>query len=385
MKKVLFVNDEMVVGGVARILNTLLKQLEGKGYEVDLLVLHKHGDLLKEVPEYVNIIDSSPFFDVVDLHISEIKDFRLKLKKMMLIFYMKTGLIKSKIKKERQKILEKQYDIEFSAKEGFCSVFTAVGDSKRKLNWIQTDYKVQNFSKNHMGLMKDILKDIDVNIACSNVANQSYSEVFEVDNVVTLHNLMNTERIYSIVDQPIDDVTFKDQLNLITVARFHPQKALHRMINACKTLKEEYIDFHLYIIGGGELESELREQVQVLGLEQEISFLGYKSNPYKYMKKADLYLLSSMYEGFPTIVLESLICSTPVLTTKVAGVDEQLVKEHYGWICENTDEAFTNTLLDVINSQTYLKYKEQLKDYQYYNDKIINKMISYFEGDEDEK
>ena len=57
------------------------------------------------------------------------------------------------------KLLNKEYDMEFSAKEGFCTIFTAFGNSKKKLNWVQTDYKVHNFSSNHMALVKEALKN----------------------------------------------------------------------------------------------------------------------------------------------------------------------------------------------------------------------------------
>ena len=72
-KKVLFVNDEMVIGGVARVLNNLLQELvKQTSYEIDLLVLHKHGEMLKDIPVGVNIIEGTPFFRVIDLPLSQI-------------------------------------------------------------------------------------------------------------------------------------------------------------------------------------------------------------------------------------------------------------------------------------------------------------------------
>ena len=127
-KKILFVNDEMRMGGVARVLNTLMLSLPKDKYEVDLLVLHKQGMLLDEVPEGIHVIEGTTFFRPVD----ESLEFLVKgghvfetLRKLRLLFYMKTGLIKSKIKKERKKILHKKYDVEVAAKEGFCTIFTA--------------------------------------------------------------------------------------------------------------------------------------------------------------------------------------------------------------------------------------------------------------------
>ena len=85
---------------------------------------------------------------------NEREDITNILSKIRLLFLMKTGLIKNRIIKERKKCLNKKYDIEFSAKEGFCTIFTAFGDSTKKINWVQADYKVNNYSSNHMKLVK---------------------------------------------------------------------------------------------------------------------------------------------------------------------------------------------------------------------------------------
>jgi len=379
MKRILFVNDEMVMGGVARILNTLLSQLDPNEYQIDLLLLHKHGELMAEIPSHVNILESSTFFETVDLPLFQIKKKMVIFRKLILLFYMKTGLIKRKISKERKKILDNNYDIEFSAKEGFCTLFVAFGNAKKKINWVQTDYKVRNFSKNHMPLLKKALKYIDVNIASSNVSRDSYKEVFEIDNVITIHNLMNVNKIKSMVNEPIDDIVLDEsKINLITVARFHSQKALHRIINACNHSLENGKNHHLYIIGGGELETELVNQTKKMKLTDNITFLGYKTNPYKYINKADLFVMSSIYEGFPTIVIETLISSTPVLTTKVAGVDEQIIKEHHGWIVENNDQLFNHKYEDCLNKELLKDMKIKLDNYSYYNERILNEIKSHF-------
>ena len=70
-KKVLFVNDEMTMGGVARILNTFLAKIDRNKYDVELLVLHKHGELLKEIPNDIKVISGTPFFNIIDKHLKQ--------------------------------------------------------------------------------------------------------------------------------------------------------------------------------------------------------------------------------------------------------------------------------------------------------------------------
>ena len=91
-----------------------------------------------------------------------------------------------------------------------------------------------------------------------------------------------------------------------------------------------------------------------------------------YIKQADLFILSSLYEGYPTTVIESLIAQTPVLSTNVSGVHEQLIENETGWIVENFTEALSQKLGELIADVQHLReIKESLKSYSYSNERII--------------
>ncbi len=378
-KKVLFVNDEMTMGGVARILNTFLKMIDRDKYEVDLLVLHKRGELLSEIPSDINVISGSEFFSVIDRPLKECKGKEL-LYKLRLLFYMKTGLIKNKIVKERKKILDKHYDIEFSAKEGFCTIFTGYGDSDKKINWVQVDYKESNYSAHHMELVKDALKHIDMNIACSKQVMDSYKELFDVSKICVIHNLVDEERIRNMSLEPCD-LKLKDngKINLITVARFHRQKAVDRLIKIQAKLKDYY---NLIIIGDGGLKEELYSLAKELDCFDDINWLGLKSNPYPYVRQCDLFVMSSLYEGYPTMTVESLLSDTPVLTTLVAGVSEQ-IDDSNGWIVENSEDGLYRKLDELKDKKDILiKLKKELNNYHYDNESILNSYYKIFEREE---
>lgn len=373
-KKILFVNDEMTMGGVARILCTLLKLIDKNKYDVTLLVLHKHGELLDEIPNDVNILEGTKFFNTVDVAIKDC-DISNIFSKLKLIFYMKTGLIKNKIEKERKKILVDSYDIEFSAKEGFCTIFTAFGNSKRKINWVQTDYKVNNYSSNHMKLVKNALLKIDCNIACSDQVNNSYKEVFEINNVFTIHNPIDEERIKRLSFEKCDNFS-DDKINLITVARFHPQKGIDRLIKAFAKYKQYY---SLTIVGDGELKNEFISLAKRLNVNEDIKWTGILANPYALIRQSDLFVMTSLYEGYPTITLEALISSTPVLSTDVAGVNEQIISSEHGYIVDNNLESIERKLDELKDKKKLLReYKQKLQNYHYNNDMIMNEIYKLF-------
>ena len=379
-RTILFVNDEMRMGGVARVLNTLMAALPKDRYEIDLLILHKRGMLLEEVPQGVHVLEGTPFFTPVDESLDMIwasRDWKELFKKLRLLFYMKTRLIIPKIRRERKKILTKQYDVEVAAKEGFCTIFTASGDSKRKINWVLTDYSVCNYSRNHMPLVKQALRSIDLNIADSTQAMIAYNTVFKVRNSVTIHNLMDTASIERKLAEDPDGKAIQDSSspNLISVVRFHPQKAVDRLLYASHEAIKAGYAHTLYLVGGGEEEGKLRKIVSDLKMDN-VVFLGYMANPYGAMRKADLFVLPSLYEGFATVISESLIVGTPVLSTDVSGAREQITKPDEGWVVENSQEGLNNGLIEALSNRDRLKeMKKALAGYTYPNDEVLQQFM----------
>ncbi len=376
-KNILFVNDEMTMGGVARILNTFLKMINKDDYEVDLLVLHKRGELLSEIPEGINVIGGSNFFSTVDIPLSQCNMHNI-FSKIRLLLYMKTGLIEGKIKKERKKILNKKYDIEFSAKEGFCTIFTAYGDSTKKFNWVQVDYKESNYSSNHMELMKKALKHINMNIACSDKVRDSYKELFDVERIITVHNLIDEERIYKMSLEKPNTIVTDNLINIICVARFHHQKGLDRLIRVYSRLTDYY---NLTIVGDGELKDEIYSLSKELDVFDKITWTGIMANPYPEIRLNDLFVMPSLYEGYPTITVESLISDTPVLTLEVAGVKEQIIKDYEGWVIDNSEESLFHKLNELKDKKELLiEYKNKLKNYHYDNESILEKYYKIFKN-----
>lgn len=389
-KKVLFVTDEMTLGGVSRVLNNLLDQLVSQtDYHIDLLVLHKHGEMLKDIPDSVNVIEGTKFFRVIDQSLSQLlkqKNIPYLINKLYLVSLMKTGLIGYKIKKERKKMNLGHYDVEIAFKEGFCTIFVANGSSPKKVNWVHLDYKKQNFSSNHMPLMKKTLNSIDINVAVSEVAAQSYEEVFNLkQKVLVIHNIIQSDLIRNKYEEEVQEEDlhlFNNQyLTFISVGRLVSQKGYDRLINIHKRLIQEGLMHNIIIIGHGEDEDSLRQQINELGCQETCRLIGYRENPFAYFKLADCFLLPSRYEGLPTVVFESLICETPVIATKVAGVEEQLNQTDFGLVVDNENESFYEAMKHIIGHPTALnKMKVALKQYQYQNDKIISQIKELVEG-----
>jgi colanic acid/amylovoran biosynthesis glycosyltransferase len=137
------------------------------------------------------------------------------------------------------------------------------------------------------------------------------------------------------------DAEFLDNLDprkpaanrLVCVARLSAQKGLPLLVQAAAELKARGAEFELRIIGGGEMEAELREQVRALDLTGDVTFLGWRTAAEirEELLSARAFVLPSLAEGLPVVLMEALALQCPVITTAVAGISE-LVDHECGWL-----------------------------------------------------
>jgi glycosyltransferase involved in cell wall biosynthesis len=149
----------------------------------------------------------------------------------------------------------------------------------------------------------------------------------------------------------------KDDLRLVTVGRLGPEKGFDRLLNCCAKLRDDGLQFKLLIIGQGSEETNLKELQHHLNLEDIVIFGGYQSNPFPYVKNADLFVVSSRQEGLNTAMSESLILGTPVISTLVSGATEVLGENsEYGLVVDNDDAALYEGLKKLLSSPDLLAH-----------------------------
>lgn len=389
MKKILFVNDERQMGGVCVLLEDYLNNIDFKGNKVDVLVLHNNGERLKNIPKEINIIYGDKYFDVVDLPFKSLLKKRQiikAMKKAFMSFMIKTGLIEKYIHLARKKLNICDYDIEVAFKDGFCTLFTAFGNSKKKINWVHSDYMVKRFTvdKYKTTFMKCFEK-FDVIVALSEDIKKSFVTKYGHAHLITIvNNYLNDKRIIGMSNETVELDLDKSKLNLVCVGRLCYQKAFDRLLDALNMLNKEKLTskLHIDIIGDGEDKTYLTNKIEEYNLENVISLLGKKDNPYAYMKKYDSVLLTSRAEAYCLVMVEALILKKPVLTTNVASAYEILSDEKYGVITENSLDGIYNMLKNVILNKDIIHEKTQSLlqyDYSVKNTTIIKQVQDLLE------
>lgn len=385
MKKILFVVDENRMGGVSILLEDMLKMLNLEDKKIDILVLHNSGDRLKGLPKGVNVIYGTKYFEVVDIPITEAiksKNIKLILRKLMLVFDLKTGLIKKKILRERKKILKEKYDIEIAFKDGFTALFTVFGNTKKKIHWLHYDYNLANPNAKYDKLFKRILSKFNNIIAVSKGVMDDFNKIYHLENKTTvISNLIDLDKINNKSNE--FEIDRSEELEIISVGRLHRMKGYDRFVDAVYMLKKDkLLDNVIFkIYGDGPEKDNLNNKILDLNLSKKIILGGRVNNPYVYMKNADLFVLSSVYEPFGLVIIEALTLGTPVLATQNSATNKLIKKDVDGLVVDNSVEGLYLGLKQIITDRkclNLLKEGARRFDYSSQNNKILKQLENLF-------
>ena len=145
------------------------------------------------------------------------------------------------------------------------------------------------------------------------------------------------------------------------------------MIEASKKLKEENLKFKVLFIGDGQDTKLYQEKVKEYDLQDTILFLGRKENPYPYFIMSDCIILSSEYEGYPVVYLESFVLHKPIITTKVS--DYEQVEDGRGMVVEKDTQSIYMSMKEFIQNGYEVKNPF---DYETYNENVVKTLETIF-------
>jgi glycosyltransferase involved in cell wall biosynthesis len=171
----------------------------------------------------------------------------------------------------------------------------------------------------------------------------------------------------------------KKQIKLVHVGRFQEPKNHRLLIDIFLKVRNTYPDSKLILVGDGELKFDIERKVKYLGLERSVEFTGVVSNVEDYLADADIFVLASIYEGLPLVVIEAMAAGLPVLSTNVGGISELVEDGFNGYLVDiNSEEEFVTKLNRLIKDDTLrgefsINSLEKVKEYD------VKKMIKSYE------
>lgn len=358
MKKILFSAFSLDVGGIETALITLLKKLANK-YEITLVLEEKRGIFLSEVPENVKIITYEAS------------------KNKFVIFRKVTNLIKQLIFKMKYK---NKFDFAGCfATYSFPASFVSRTASKNSCLWVHNNY--MDFYNNEVLTYKKFFYDLKIDkfknvIFVSDMDKHIFVTQFPEckDRAIVCNNLIDYKRILKLAEEPVDDFKKDDKITtFINIGRHdEKQKKLSRIINATAKLNKEGYKFRVVFVGKGTATTKYKEMANKI---ENIEFLGAKKNPYPYLKNSDAFIMSSEFEGYPVVFVESEILGKPIITTNISDSKEE-IEGKYGIVTEKSEDGVYKGMKEFLDKGCKIDKFDPKK----YNEQILNKLEKIIEG-----
>lgn len=201
------------------------------------------------------------------------------------------------------------------------------------------------------------------------------------EKIIAVNNLIDIERIKRMSAEEPETKFSKERFNIVSCGRLSEAKGMDIAASACGELVSAgFTNIRWWIVGGGPEEDALREQIAKLHLEEYVMLLGMRSNPYPYIRMADLYVQPSRFEGHCVTVMEARILAKPILATKNAA-REQINDGCDGMLCDTDASSIAGGIRVLIeHSELRKKFKKALEhqDFDAANERIMQRLYSLF-------
>ena len=365
-RRVAFLLDNLAGGGAEKVMLNLAHGMAGLGHPVDLLVCKMEGALRDKIPENVNLVhlkastshlgilcalvaDPATIQYVVKMFIGARKRKLPGTFRFMpaLVDYLKTsqpaGLISALPRTNINAVLAKRYSGQ--ATRVVVSVH---------VNYSFKEQEAQRNSKTEadclQALVRRYYRQADVVVGVSKGVAENISEYAGIprDRVTVVYNPIASPSIHTLARKNTRHPWLEsgDLPVILGIGRFVAQKNFPLLLRAFARVREK-IPARLILLGGDESSAEqclqkeeLAEMAVRLGVRDDFDMPGFVSNPYSYLKRAALFVLSSRYEGFGNVLVEALLCGCPVVSTDCpSGPAEILDGGMYGRLVPIDDEA----------------------------------------------
>jgi glycosyltransferase involved in cell wall biosynthesis len=249
--------------------------------------------------------------------------------------------------------------------------------AQRRVQWVHADLRMA--APDYLQQQQSLNSVLSAVVGVSDNATASFMALqpnFK-NELCTIPNFMNVEAIKEKShEQQLEIRPQPGIVNLVSVGRLSQEKGIDRAIRVHKRLKDEGFAVRWYVIGDGPLRAILEKKVKKAGLRDKFVFLGFRSNPYPYIKAADIVVLPSRTEAAPLVVAEALILGRPIVSTDVGNAATRIRSGFNGLVVPNSLKGLYNGVKALlVNPSLRAQYETQLKGYVYDNAETVRKVL----------
>ncbi len=342
MKKILFLIHDLGHGGAEKVLVNLVNNMDHSQFDITVMALFGGGVNEQFLSDKVRYRACFPRSVPGNSHMMKL---------------LSPARLHSWLIKER-------YDMEVAYLEGPCArIISGCPDpDTKKVCWIHIEQHTKKRGSRSFRSFREAqrcYRRFDRIITVADTVRQDFTSIFDVKRPVeVLYNTNESDRILRQKDEPWNGVSEKGQpIRLVGVGKILPNKGFDRLARIHKRLRTAGLNVHTYILGVGPQQEQLQSFLDENGLGDSFTFLGYQTNPYKYVAKCDLFVCASFAEGFSTAATEALIVGTPVCTVEVSGMKEMLGdNDEYGVVTANDEDALYEGIYRMLTVPGRLQY-----------------------------
>ena len=367
--KILFRHRSMEMGGVEKVMLSLLNNLDKEKFDMTVLLSLNQGELRNEFPHHVRKIYLVEGKE--DLSTNPV------LQKVQLL-QRKWKLEKFRKNPEKidREILKNEFDVEIAMTyNDFESVLSSSNKNSKKIGWFHSEIDLPKLQP----LVPQILAQFpqfDHMVYCSEkimqIMHRSYPNLkYPPESVII--NAVPVDEIRKKSEEKIPD--FKNRPVFVSVGRLHTRKGYHKLMDAHHKLLKEGFEHSVVIIGDGEELPNLLIQQKKLGVEETFILAGNKMNPYPYIKNADFFIMPSESEAWPLVISEALILQKPIIATRVGDVELMIEDDKTGHLIRYDTSEIYEAMKKFLTDETFVQnIKENLIyiDKQFDNQKIFD-------------
>lgn len=338
-KKILIFIPYLTGGGAQRVVVNLLKGLAKKNYDLVLVVVSKEGPFLDKIPGKVKNIELS--HNRTLLSVNELKNVYKREKPDVILSALNYANIVSVLAYKLARIKSK----------------VIVTEHSNYSNSIRAESIIKKLV--YMVLIKKTYKHADTIIAVSEGVGYDLKEALGLKT-----NDYNFHVIYNpIVDEEITEKqNGKAELQklgnnrvVLGVGRLAKPKDFSTLIRAFSIVKPEMKNVKLIILGEGPEREMLEQLIADLGLKNDVYLPGFVDNPYAYMSKADLFVLSSRWEGFGNVIVEAMVCGLPVISTNCPSGPDEIIQDGINGVLVpvRDEQVMANNIVRVLTDNKF--------------------------------
>ena len=368
--KVLFRHRSMEMGGVEKVLLSMLNNLDKKKFDIRLALNLFQGELRNEIPKDIPVKTLAKGKEDMPKN-AFLNKLAMSLRGIKLLIYRNFPTIADHF------ILKNDADVEIATGYTmFSDVLNSSNKKSKKIGWFHSDITFPKLQPAVPLILKQI-PQFDYFIFGSqqtkDILLETYPNIQLPENKVIL-NAIPIEELKQKAAEFIPNFETEHHV-FVTVGRLHSRKGHHKLMDAHAQLLKDGFPHKIFVIGDGEEKDNLENQAKKLGVEDTFKLLGSLLNPYPYVKNADFFIMPSESEGWPLIIADTLILQKPIISTNVGGIPEMIEHQKNGYLIKYSTEEIYDAMKKFLTDKNLVsEIQENLKDSekQFDNQKIFD-------------